>query len=172
MCCPREPLWLVCLCYPLLGLFFVFVVSQTVRNVSQSSCSQLVNCQFSNPLRSILPFHVFAIQILLKGINEIIIHFHSEINGEVADSKDSSGHGTKIILILGVNIGILVLAGCVGVTCYSKRANLQLYNKIPGSTTNLWSTTYSFDTDSNNYAQKCIKIPINELVLQNQFFLE
>lgn len=54
-----------------------------------------------------------------------------EINGEVADSKDSSGHGTKIILILGVNIGILVLAGCVGVTCYSKRANLQLYNKIP-----------------------------------------
>lgn len=127
-----------------------------------------MNCLFSNPLRSVLPFRVLAIPILLKGINEIneiIIHFHSEINGEVADSKDSSGHGTKIILILGVNIGILVLAGCVGVTCYSKRANLQLYNKIPGSTTNLWSTTYSFDTDSNNYAQKCIKVPINELIL-------
>lgn len=55
------------------------------------------------------------------------------MNGEVADSKDSSGHGTKIILILGVNIGILVLAGCVGVTCYNKRANLQLYNKLPGN---------------------------------------
>lgn len=87
------------------------------------------------------------------------------MNGEVADSKDSSGHGTKIILILGVNIGILVLAGCVGVTCYNKRANLQLYNKLPG---NRWFTihiTYSFDTDSNNYVQKCVKMHINEVIL-------
>lgn len=170
MCCPREPLWLVCLCYPLLGLFLVFCFCCFCKQWEmylrvKCSCSRLVNCLFSNPLRSVLPFRVLATPILLKGINEIIIHFHSEINGEVADSKDSSGHGTKIILILGVNIGILVLAGCVGVTCYSKRANLQLYNKIPGSTTNLWSTTYSFDTDSNNYAQKCIKVPINELIL-------
>lgn len=117
--------WFVC-------FFHFFVVFANYEN----SCSRLVNCPFSNLLRSIFPFRFSATPILLIGINRIIIYSYSEINGEVADSKSSGGHGTKIILILGVNIGILVLAGCVGVTCYSKRANLQLYNKLPGTTTN------------------------------------
>lgn len=41
----------------------------------------------------------------------------------MVDFKDSSGYGIKIILIFGVNIGILVLVGCVGVICYSKWVN-------------------------------------------------
>lgn len=79
-----------------------------------------MNCLFFNLFCFVLLFCVLIILILLKGINEIIIYFYLEINGEVVDFKDSSGYGIKIILIFGVNIGILVLVGCVGVICYSK----------------------------------------------------
>lgn len=68
----------------------------------------------------------------------------------MVDFKDSSGYGIKIILIFGVNIGILVLVGCVGVICYSKWVNF-FYNKILGLIINLWFIIYLFDIDFNNY---------------------
>ena len=58
--------------------------------------------------------------------------FLVERNSETSENKGSQSSGKKILLILGVNIGILVLAGCVGFTCYSKRSSLQMYYKVPG----------------------------------------
>nr|XP_022342939.1 proline-rich receptor-like protein kinase PERK5 [Crassostrea virginica] len=59
-----------------------------------------------------------------------------ERNSETSENKGNQSSGKKILLILGVNIGILVLAGCVGFTCYSKRSSLQMYYKVPGGRAN------------------------------------
>lgn len=78
------------------------------------------------------PVHVVA------GVG--IIYFSSALYFvivELDDGRTDSGinkksSSNKILLILGVNLGILVLAGCVGITCYKKRSNLQFYYKLPG----------------------------------------
>jgi len=38
----------------------------------------------------------------------------------------------KILFIVGVNLLILILGGCVGITCYRKKTHLKFYYKLPG----------------------------------------
>ena len=40
---------------------------------------------------------------------------------------------TKVMIIVGVNLGVILLAGVVGLMCYNKRSHLEIYHKLPGN---------------------------------------
>ena len=37
------------------------------------------------------------------------------------------------MIIVGVNLGVIFLAGAVGLLCYSKKSHLEIYHKLPGT---------------------------------------
>ncbi|XP_062590032.1 uncharacterized protein LOC134251644 [Saccostrea cucullata] len=78
-----------------------------------------------------------------------------ELGDGTSDSEDNKSSSSKILLILGVNLGILVLAGCVGVTCYKKRSHLQFYYKLPGvqATAGSSTPTHVIAMGSNDFLQ-------------------
>jgi len=39
---------------------------------------------------------------------------------------------SKLLVIMAVNLGVLLLAGVIGIMCYLKRTHLQFYSKLPG----------------------------------------
>ncbi|KAK3581369.1 hypothetical protein CHS0354_016213 [Potamilus streckersoni] len=50
------------------------------------------------------------------------------MDGEIRAKADK----TKVLIIVGVNIGVIMLAGIVGIMCYTKKTHLQIYHKLPG----------------------------------------
>lgn len=55
---------------------------------------------------------------------------------EVSITEASKNGGTadrhKVMIIVGVNVGILLLAGLIGMMCYNKRTYQEIYHKVPG----------------------------------------
>lgn len=39
----------------------------------------------------------------------------------------------KVLIIVGVNLGVFLMAGVVGLMCYKKRSHLEIYSKLPGN---------------------------------------
>ncbi|KAL4221104.1 hypothetical protein ACF0H5_019364 [Mactra antiquata] len=39
---------------------------------------------------------------------------------------------TKVMIIVGVNVGVILMAGVVGLMCYNKRSHVEIYSKLPG----------------------------------------
>lgn len=50
---------------------------------------------------------------------------------EVKGSADR----TKVMIIVGANLGVILMAGVVGLMCYTKRGHTEFYSKVPGSRT-------------------------------------
>ena len=51
-----------------------------------------------------------------------------------ASKIGSTADRYKVMIIVGVNIGILILAGLIGMMCYNKRTYQEIYHKVPGIT--------------------------------------
>ena len=57
----------------------------------------------------------------------------SEVENVDAGKKNKSS-STTLLLIVGLNIGLLLMAGLIGAMCYTKKSagSPQFYSKVPG----------------------------------------
>ncbi|XP_060605046.1 inactive tyrosine-protein kinase 7-like [Ruditapes philippinarum] len=54
---------------------------------------------------------------------------------------------TKVMIIVGVNVGIIFVAGFIGFMCYNKRSHIDFYSKLPGVRTVPDPTLWHLDDD-------------------------
>jgi len=60
-----------------------------------------------------------------------MLFYFSAIQAEENDSR-SDADRTKMLIIVGANMGVILMAGVVGLMCYNKRIHLDIYHKLPG----------------------------------------
>ena len=61
-----------------------------------------------------------------------LFFFSTEVSMTEASKIGSTADRYKVMIIVGVNIGILILAGLIGMMCYNKRTYQEIYHKVPG----------------------------------------
>ena len=80
----------------------------------QSKCFQLVNLS-----------HIFLNCFLTLSDKSSVAKLEKKKNGP------PDRH--KVLIIVGVNMGILLVAGMIGMMCYNKRTFQGPYHKVPGT---------------------------------------
>lgn len=69
---------------------------------------------------------------------------------------------TKVLIIVGVNVGVIMIAGLVGLTCYNKRTHIsEIYHKVPVThiiqEPSVWQLTNSIDLEQGQRSKGPIK---------------
>lgn len=68
---------------------------------------------------------------LVKVLKSIFI-FLPEISIVETNTPLGTADRHKVIIIVGANMGILLIAGMIGMMCYNKRTYQGTYHKVPG----------------------------------------
>lgn len=66
-----------------------------------------------------------------------ILQGMAEDSAAKEESFQVSNNARSLLIVFGINIGLLILAVFIGGLCYSKRSALRSYNKLPGEVLNI-----------------------------------
>lgn len=90
---------------------------------------------------------------------------YTEVSMTEASEIGSTADRYKVMIIVGVNIGILILAGLIGMMCYNKRTYQEIYHKVPGirqtSEPTVWNLASLRDVSKGT---KTVNHPMNSVV--------
>ncbi|XP_052761083.1 fibroblast growth factor receptor-like [Mya arenaria] len=75
-------------------------------------------------------------------------HLDGVISSEEKDNRIEVDR-TKVLMIVGINVGIILMAGCVGLMCYNKRTHIEIYHKLPGVRTTAEPTLWQLATSQD-----------------------